>query len=34
MWMQAPATGFALNPWEVHLGLGWTMAEDVNGVAT
>ena len=24
----------SLNPWEVCLGLGWTMAEGVNGVFT
>ena len=34
IWVQAPVTSFASNPWEVCLDLGWTMVDDVNGVAT
>ena len=31
---QAPVMNFGSPSWDVHLGLGWTMAEGINGVAT
>ena len=36
LWVQALVMilWVSLNLWEVHFGLGWTIAEGVNGVAT
>ena len=34
LWAQMPTMSFGSPSWDVHLGLGWTMAEGVNGVAT